>query len=410
MNKRGGLAVLGALLCAAAAGVVVGRSVGRRSPRDAQTPRRPPIALAPPLPLPAARDRQHSIAIVVEESQLSPLPRATYETVRIGPARIRRRVIAVTGAGALLTGAILVGVAVANPQVTALAAPSVAYPGTTAVVAYAAAGFGAFSYGLDAPSRRRAGVLTGRQGDLQIPSTQRDVNGDINVVGRAAGPFGSDVRVARIRVLARPPAIVKRMPSNGVRIDALGLADTTVAGGAEIAVRYRSNATSGTVALRDVRGGTWQIKPLSADGLTRLRAPMSERDAPFTVVVQARRNGTSIENSAALVVTGSASAPPVRESSPAPLVAAATREIPAVAQSGAVLVTSAGAGRTATVVELTGADGTALQRATPRADGTTELRMPVVTAPQSYLISVSYQSGDGRESSFHRIRVLPPTR
>ena len=397
-------------MCAAAAGAVVGRSIGRRGPRYPQRPHRPPIALAPPLALSPARDRQHSIAIVVDDTELSPLPRATYETVRIGPARIRRRVIAVTGAGALLTGAILVGVAVANPQVTALAAPSVAYPGTTAVVAYAAAGFGAFSYGLDAPSRRRAGVLAGRQGDLQIPITERDVNGDIIVVVRAAGPFGSDVRVARIRVLPRPLAIVKRMPPNGVRIDALGLADATVAGGAEIAVRYRSNATSGTVALRDVRGGTWQIKPLSAGGLTRLRAPMSERDAPFNVVVQARRNGTSLENSVALVVTGSAGAPPVRESSPAPPGAAATREIPAVAQSGAVLVTSAGAGRTATVVELTGADGTALQRATPRADGTTELRMPVVTSPQSYLISVSYQSGDGRESSFYRIRVLPPAR
>ena len=345
---------------------------------------------------------------MLDEPQRLPPRRATYETVRIGPARIRRAAVAVAGGGAALTGAILIGIAVASPQVTALAAPSIAYPGTTAVVAYAAAGFGTFSYGLDAPSRRRAGALTSHQGALEIPITQRDANSDVVVVVRAAGPFGSDVRVARIRVLARPRAIVTRIPADGARIDALGLAAATVASGDEIAIRYRSNATSGSVALRDVRGGTWQTKPLSPTGFTRLRAPVSDRDVPFTVVVQARRSGTAVENSVALLVTGTGG-PLAPRASPAPPIAA-TRDIPAVAQSGSVLVTSAGAGRTATVVELTGTGGIALQRATPRADGTTELRMPTVTTPQSYLISVSYQSGAGRESTFHWIRVLPPKR
>jgi hypothetical protein len=411
VNKRGELAVVGALVCAAAAGVVIGRGAGRRPRRDAGTPHVPPSELAAPFALPAARDRHHSVAVVsLAAPERLPARRATYATVRIGPGRIARAAVAVTGAGAMLIGATLVGVAVANPQVTALAAPSVAYPGTTAVVAYADAGFGAFSYGLDAPSRHRAGALAGRQGAFEIPITQRDVNGDIVVVVRAAGPFGSDVRVARIRVLARPRAIVTRMPWNGVRVDALSLASATVASGGEIAVRYRSNATSGSVALRDVRGGTWQSKPLSTTGFTRLRAPVSDRDAPFSVVLQARRNGAAIENSVALVVTASAGPLAPRAPSPAPPPIVTTRDIPAVTQSGSLLVTSAGAGRTATVIELTGAGGIALQRATPRADGTTELRMPIVTAPQSYLISVSYQSGAGRESSFHPIRVVPSKR
>jgi hypothetical protein len=360
--------------------------------------------------LPRTRERHNPIAVVVAASERVPVRRATYATVRIGPGRIVRLAVAVTGAGAMLTGVLLVAIAVANPQVTALAAPSVAYPGTTAVVAYAAAGFGAISYRLDAPSRRRAGSLTGRQGAFEIPITQRDVNRDIIVVVRAAGPFGTDVRMARIRVLALPRAVVRRLPWNGVRIDGLSLADATVASGDEIAVRYRSNATSGSVALRDVRGGTWQSKPLSATGLTLLRAPVGDRDAPFSVVLQARRNGAAIENSVALVVTGRAGALASRMASPAPPPGAATRDIPATAQSGSLLATSAGAGRTATVVELTSPAGITLQRAVPGADGTTELRMPAVTEPQSYLISVSYQSGEGRESSFHWIRVVPARR
>jgi hypothetical protein len=410
VNERGKLADLGAVVCAAAAGVVIGRGAGRRRPRDAATPHAWPSEFPAQVALPAARDFHHAVAVVLAAPQRLPVRPATYETVRIGPGRIARVAVAVTGAGALLTGAILIGVAVANPQVTALAAPSVAYPGTTAVVAYAAAGLGSVSYGLDAPERRRAGALAGRQGAFEIPITQRDVNRDIIIVVRAAGPFGIDARIARIRVLARPRAIVTRLPWNGVRIDGLSLADATVASGGEVAVRYRSNATSGSVALRDVRGGTWQSKPLSAAGFTRLRAPVTERDAPFSVVVQARRNGAAIENSVALVVTASAASLARRSPSPAPPPIAATRDIPAVMRSGSLLVTSAGAGRTATVIELTGADGIALQRATPRADGTTELRMPIVTAPQSYLISVSYESGAGRESSFHRIRVDPSTR
>ena len=397
-------------MCGAAAGIVIGRRAGRRSLREIRRTHERRIELAPQLALPAARDGHRSNAVVPVGPQRPAPRRATYATVRIGPGRILRPAAAVAGGSAILTGAILVGIAVANPQVTALAAPSVAYPGTTAVVAYAAAGFGTFSYGLDAPSQRRSGVLTGRQGAFEIPIAQRDVNGDVVVVVRAAGPFGSDVRIARIRVLARPRAVVMRMPSNGVHIDALSLSAATVAGGAEIAVRYRSNATSGIVALRDVRGGTWQAKPLSSTGFTRLRAPVSDRDAPFSVVLQARRNGASIENSVALVVTGTAGPLTPQASSQPAAAPAVTRDIPAVAQSGALLVTSAGAGRPATVIELTGPGGIALQRATPRADGTTELRMPIVTAPRSYLISVSSQSGAGRESSFHWIRVLPAKR
>jgi hypothetical protein len=410
VNKRGKLAILGALVCAAAGGVVIGRGTGQRRVRDAALPHVWAIERAPPFALPPPRDRLQPVAVVLAAPERTAALRATYEAVRISPKRFARAAVAVTGAGATLTGAILIGVAVTNPQVTALAAPSVAYPGSTAVVAYAAAGFGAISYGLDAPSRRRTGSLTGRQGAFEIPIVQSDVNRDVIVVVRAAGMFGSDVRIARIRVLARPRALVTRMPWNGVRIDALSLEAATVASGGEIAVRYRSNATSGIVALRDVHGGTWQSKPLSAIGVTRLRAPVSDRDAPFSVVLQARRNGASIENSVALVVTARAGALVQGPPSPAPPPDAATRDIPATAQSGSLLVTSAGAGRTATVIELTGSGGITLQRATPRADGTSELRMPTVTAPQSYLISVSYVVGAGRESSFHWIRVMPAKR
>ena len=411
MNKRRDVAVIAALVCGAAAGAVIGRVAGGRRPRTGRSvsSRSNEIAaFAPPVP---RRDLRVVLPAFAGHSP-SPPRRATYETVRVGRPPLRRPAVAVAvaGGGAALTGAILIGIAVANPQVTALAAPSVAYPGTTAVVAYAGAGFGTVSYGVDARSRRRTGVLAERQGALQIPITQRDANSDIVVVVRAAGPFGTDARVARIRVLARPRATVLRIPSNDVHIDALTLSATTVASGGEITVRYRSNATTGSVALRDVRGGTWQSKPFSSTGITQLRAPASDHDVPFNVVLQARRDGSAIENSVALVVTGTAGPLGANAASPAPEAQAVPRDIPAVAQSGARLVTSAGAGRAGTVIELTGAGGIELQRATPRADGTTELRLPIVTTPQSYLITVSYESGAGRESSFHRIRVLPAVR
>ena len=333
----------------------------------------------------------------------------TYVAVRAGQGRWRIP-LAVAGGTAVLTSAVVVGLALVNPQVTALAAPSIAYPGTTAVVAYAAAGIGTFSYHVDAPSRRRSGTLAARQGTLELSIVDRDANSAVVIVVRAAGALGGDARVVRIRVLPRPHAAVLRIPSNAVHIDAFSVSAATVASGADIGVSYRSNATSGRVLLRDVRGGTWQSAPLSKTGFTRFRAPPAERDTAYNVVLQGRRNGAGIENSVALLVTATAPSKHTNADAAVLSAPAATRDIPAVVRSGALVVTSAGAGRPAAVIELTGEGGIALQRATPRADGKTELRMPLVTAPHSYLVSVSYRSGAGREASFHWVRVLPARR
>jgi hypothetical protein len=274
------------------------------------------------------------------------------------------------------------------------------------VVSYAAAGYGALTYGLDARSGRRSGSLPTQEGSFEIPIAQFDAGSDILIVIRAASRFGSDARIARIRVLAQPRAAVVMVPSNDVHIDALSISAPNVASGNTIVVRYRSNATSGQVELRDARGGLWQSAPLNKTGVATLRAPAVERDLPFNVVLHAQRSGRPIENSLAVVV----SAPPVRSPVPQTPSTAVTRDIPSVARSGATIVTSAGRGRSDTVIELTDPDGTLLERVSPRADGTAELRMPVVAASRSFLVSVSHQSGAGRDASFHWVRVLPAGR
>lgn len=406
VNKRGNLAAVAALACVAA-GVLVGVGIG--GGRRGTTPKRPAKLLEPlrSRALAGARVEERSTALVTVGNEVPARSGFTYEVVRAGGHSRWKLAIVASGATALITGAVLIGVALSNPQVTALAAPSVAYPGTTATISYAAAGFGSMSYRFDAPSSHRSGSLSAHQGAIGVPIVDRDANGDVVVVVRAAGPFGTDVRVARIKVLAHPRDVVVMVPSNAARIDALTLSSPTAASGERIGIHYRSNATGGSVSLRDARGGLWQSKVLSATGYTELRAPTIEHDTPFNVVVQARRNGRAIENSVALLVTGTTPSAKPDVVAPAASRVAAARDIPAVAQSGAIVVTSAGADRVATIVELTGKDGIELQRATPRADGTTELRMPVVTAPQTYLVSVSYQNGAGRESTFYRIRVVP---
>ena len=406
MNKPRAVAVVAALACGVVAGAAGAACVaglwGRRRPV-------PPS----PLQLPRARGLARlagdvrSAAIVAVESAIPMQFGATYQTIRSGaPARWTFPIVT-AGTLAALTGAFLIGLALMNPEITALAAPSVAYPGTTATISYAAAGFGSVSYRLDAPSGHRAGSLSAQQGAIVVPIAQRDARGDVVVVLRAAGPFGADVRVARIKVLARPTAVVVRVPSDAARIDALHLSSTTAASGARIGLRYRSNATSGNVLLRDARGGTWANEPLNGAGYTELRLPVVERDTSFSVILQATRNGRQIENSVALFVTGAAPIVKSNATTSRGAMPAATLDIPAVAQSGATVVTMAGAGRAAAVIELTDKAGIALQRATPRTDGTTRLLMPKVNVPQMYLVSVSYQNGAGRESSFHWVRVLP---
>jgi hypothetical protein len=355
-----------------------------------------------PLALPIVSIDHRPTAVTPAASFAAAPKRLTYETV---PVKIRRRgrtPLTIAGTAAVLGGTASIAFAFVTPRVTALAAPSIAYPGTTAVVSYAAAGYGTLSYRLDARSGRRSGALAAGDGTLGVAIEPGDANSDVVVVIRSSGPLGSDARIARIRVLPRPRAAVLTVPSNDVHIDAFSLSAANVTSGDTIVVRYRSNATSGHVLVRDARGGLWQSVPLNARGVATLRAPAVALDAPFNVVLQAQRGVQTIENSLALVVNASIARSADTKSRPA-----SVADIPAVVRSGALLVTSAGAGRLDTVIELSDRDGSSLRSASPGADGTTELRMPVVTEARSFLISVSYQKGAGRESSFHWIRVIP---
>ena len=394
-------------MCGAAVGVVLAQRI-RRAPKAVRS-RRPALPSNHPFPLALAiaRIEEHrSIALAPVVSADAAPSRLTYETVPVEVRRRWRNPLAVAGIAAIVGGTGLMTFAFVTPHITALAAPGIAYPGTIAVISYAAAGYGELSYRLDARSGLRSGSLPAREGAFDVRIVQRDAGSDIVVVIRAASRFGSDARIARIRVLAPPRAPVVLVPSNDVHIDAFSVSAANVASGDTIVVRYRSNATSGEIQLRDARGGLWQSAPLNKTGAATLRVPAVERDAPFNVVLHAQRSGRAIENSLALVVTAPLARGP---GTPTPS-AAVTRDIPSVARSGATVATSAGAGRSDTVIELTDRDGTLLQRVSPGTDGTSELRMPVVTAPRSFLISVSHQSGAGRDSSFHWIRVLPAER
>ena len=386
MSKRD-VAILGTVLAGAAAGALLATSEARRMRRkhDARVPQ---LRLAP------ASVYARSTALVhVAPPVLAPSRIVTYEAV---PARSRRRPLRGIGISLALIGLVLLGLAFARPQITALAAPSDAYPGTTALISYASSGLGSLSYDLDASSKSAATPLTAHSGTIAVPILQRDVAHDIFVTVRAGGPFGSDVRMARINVLARPRAEVRIVRATAVRIDALSLSSTAAVSGDEILARYHSNATAGTVALRDARGGLWQSEPLSLTGATRLRAPVVERDTPFIVVLHAQRKGESIEASAGIVVT---------RSSPAPQPSAAVGAR-VVTPSGGLWRTEVKPAWTDTVIVLMAHDGTQLRRLTPSA-GTAELRMPQVSTPQSYVVSVSHRTGTGRETLIQPILVVP---
>ena len=389
MSKRD-VAILGTVLAGAAAGALL-------AAREARRVRRKHDAPVPQLRLAPASGYERSTALVpVAPPALAPNRIVTYEAA---PARSRRRPLRGIGVSLALIGLVLVGLAFARPQITALAAPSDAYPGTTALISYASSGLGSLSYDLDASANAAAKALTARTGTIAVPISQRDVAHDIFVTVRSAGPFGNDLRIARINVLARPLAVVRVVRSTAVRIDALSLSSTAAVSGDEIVARYRSNATAGTVALRDARGGLWQSEPLSTTGATQLRAPAVEHDTPFIVVLHAQRKGESIEASAGIVVTRMSPAP--QPSAPAAL------GVRVVTPSGGLWRTTVKPAWTDTVIVLMAHDGTQLRRLTPPA-GTAELRMPQVSTPQSYVVSVSYRTGAGRETLIHPILVVPP--
>jgi hypothetical protein len=388
MSKRD-VAILGTVLAGAAAGALLVVHEARRT-RRTHLPSTPQLRLAP------AIGYQPSAALVPVPQVLAPIRIATYETVRT--ASVRRRVPRGILVSVALIALALLGFAFARPRITALAAPSDAYPGTTAQISYASSGVGALSYDLDASAKTAATALAAREGTIAVPISQRDVDRGVIVTLRAAGPFGNDARIARINVLARPSPVVRVVRSTAARIDALSLSSTSVASGAEIVARYRSNATAGTVALRDARGGLWQQEPLSPTGATHLHAPVVEHDTPFIVVLHAQRRDDSIEASAGIVVARKPALPP---SGPAAL---GTR---VVTQSGALWRTEVKPAWTDTVIVLMARDGSQLLRLTPHTAGTAELRMPVVSAPESYVVSVSYRTGAGRETVIQPILVVP---
>jgi hypothetical protein len=384
------VAVLGTILAGAAAGALL---VVHETRRVRRSQLRSTLQLR--LASPSAYERSTALAPVALPP-LAPSRIITYEAAP--PARARPRLPRGILGSAALIGLALLGFAFARPQITALAVPGDAYPDTTALISYATSGLGSLSYDLDASSKTAATVLAAHTGTIAVPISQRDVAHDIFVTLRVAGPFGSDVRVARINVLARPAAVVRVVRSTAVRIDALSLASTSVASGDEIVARYRSNAAAGTITLRDARGGLWQSEPLNASGTTQLRAPVVEHDTPFIVVVHAQRKGESIEASAGIVVARKSPAP--QPSRPAALGARV------VTQSGALWRTVVKPAWTDTVIVLMARDGSQLQRLTPPA-GTAELRLPQVSTPQSYVVSVSYRTGAGRETLIQPILVVP---
>ena len=255
MSKRRELAALGALACGAAVGVILVVRV-RRAPRRIRSKR------------PALPNRIQSLALPNASGEQRPpeIARPSQPSLRRrSGSRTKRFPSTFTGAeelcsrspglSTLLGGTALIAFAFVTRRVTALAAPTIAYPGSTAVISYAAAGFGKLTYRLDAVSGGRSGALASGDGTFGVSIVPRDADSDIVVVIRTSGPLGSDARVARIRVLPRPRARVLTVPSKDVHIDAFSLSAANVPSGDTIVVRYRSNATSGHVLLRDARGG-----------------------------------------------------------------------------------------------------------------------------------------------------------
>jgi hypothetical protein len=209
----------------------------------------------------------------------------------------------------------------ARPRVEALVAPQTVLAGGIAPVGYALAGLGHASYQVtDADGAQSSSALPidGHGFSFATSAKPQAYQVAVNV----AGPLGAQEQSVVVQTVAVP-----RDRANGAAIQVLEASPAVVASGQPIVVRYRTQASTGRVALLDAFGLQIQSQGINGSGVNTFAAPRVAAATPYRVELDVTSNGMSSGATTGVLVLPVA---PTQAGSPLPdQLGVAPAEVPA---------------------------------------------------------------------------------
>ena len=189
-----------------------------------------------------------------------------------------------------------------RPSIRGFALPARALAGAPATASYDLGGLGGGRYSVRFGNVvvESGNVATGR-GSFTFPTSVRP--GAYRVTLAASGPLGSDARSLYLRTSAQvalgPPAIQQLSVDPGVAVS-----------GSPVAVRYATNAESGSVALFGAGGIALERAPYNRTGVSMMLAPPVAAPTQYEVTLDVKNGNDAGSASVGLLVIPQALATP----------------------------------------------------------------------------------------------------
>lgn len=300
--------------------------------------------------------------------------------------------------GAALAGLLAFGAGYARPHMNVLTVPPLGVGGAPLQVGYETGGIGAASYALedDRGATIASGALAAASGVLSIPLPAADRTRNYVVRLRDGGALGSTERAQPVTAM---PAPVPQLQL----IDAFALDASQVSDGGTIGVRYRTQAQTGRIEVRDAQNTLWAQAPLARNGVSQLVLPRFGKDKELRVTLAVERNGQHESSSLGLNVV--AAAPAAADANAASAPEGPPRVFDGTLGSDGMIHVAIGAGATNVRLALETPDGTPLSAQTVPA-GATSAAIAVPHGFHGRIVLIStYDSGAGQESAVKAIDV-----
>ena len=302
----------------------------------------------------------------------------------------------------------LAGTAAAmSPRIDALLAPQRALAGSALDVPYLTSGAGDVEYSVSDRNGLPlgAGITTANSGTIHV-ALPKDPSGSpylLRIVKHNA--FAQTDRVAQIETAA--PAAQR--PHEAPLVGTVSVNPTFVEAGKTLTVSYAAFTPSGNVYLVDGGGRTWAKAPLSHAGETAFTIPAQAAGRAMRAVVHAQTGTRAAEQSAQFLVTpASTTVDPQTIAEPTPAVAAA----PIVSLSsdrvagGETFTVRIANGHGDARVALTDARGTTVASG-DASDGGIAIAAPSVSAPSTYYVVTTLNSGTTEQTVVRKLIVEP---
>jgi hypothetical protein len=354
--------------------------------------------------------------------------------VRLVNAQIHELVAPLPGPagiiGALVGGFAVAGVAAAfifaQPHIDVFAVPPIGVANSLLRVPYRTGGAGVASYALidDRGVTLRSAKLRRREGALAftLPAAQRTQTYIVQL--RDEGALGRAERAEPVTALPEPAPPMTG--ASGALIDSLAIDSWQIPDGGSVTVRYRTTATSGTLAIKDAQDTVWAQTKISRDGISVLPLPHFGHDKELRVALSVSRGDLHALSSLGLQVVAPSAHPAAAQTVTARVVQPAATNAsaqndpveplppPAMRQSvtvqgsdasGYTVHTTIAAGATNVRIALETNDGRTLaSEFVPDGATTASIDAPAGTHGRIVLIS-TYDRGQGQESTVKTIDV-----